>query len=263
MALATMQSGFKRNPRSVDTANQIALTYLALRRFDEADAWYARALEINPESMNAKIGRAELGYFSRGETKEVRALLESLPHDSIPVASHYSLLLFERRFDDCLKTIAAMSRDEIGEAQFYANRDLLAASVYWAKNDRSKAKAHAEKARPFLEKLLLDRPDDPRLYIALGKTLAYLGLKEEAIRRGKQSLNLCPIDKDAIDAPFYIYDLASIYAILGQFEEAINQLEYLLSIPAGMVATVASYRLDPQWDPLRRQPGFQRLVGTK
>lgn len=262
-ALATMQSGFKLNPRSLDTANQIAVSYLALRRFDQADAWYARAIQINPEFLSARIGRVELNYFSRGETEDVRAVFDSLPQDAIPIASKFFLGWLERRFDDCLKIIATMPKDAIEEAQFYANRDLLNASVCWAKNDKSRAKKHAEMARLFLEKALKDRPDDPRLYIALGKTLAYLGLKEEAIKLGKQSLNLCPITKDAVDAPYYIYDLASIYSILGQPEDAINELEYLLSIPAGMVATVAFYRLDPQWDPIRHLPRFQKLVGIQ
>lgn len=121
---------------------------------------------------------------------------------------------------------------------------------------------HAELAKLSLEKALTDHPEDPRLYAAMGKSLAYLGFKEEAVRLGKQSLNLCPITKDAIDAPFYVFDLATIYTILGQYEEAINQLEYLLTIPAGMVATAAVYRLDPQWDSMRSQPRFQKLVGT-
>jgi len=262
-ALTAMQDGFKLNPRSMDTANQIALTYMALRSFDQADAWYARALQINPKLLEARIGRAELAYYSRGETKDARDLFESLPQESIPVASKFSFQWLERRFDDCLKTIAAMSRNAIEDAHWYAPRDLLNASVYWAINDTSRSRKHAELARPFLEAALRDHPDDPRYSIALGKTLAYLGLKEEAIRQGKQSLNLCPMTKDAVDAPFYICELASIYAILGQPEEAIKELEYLLSIPAGMVATAAIYRLDPQWDTLRRKPSFQKLIAAK
>jgi serine/threonine protein kinase/tetratricopeptide (TPR) repeat protein len=262
-ALTTLENGFKLNPRSIDTASQIAITYLAMRRFEQADAWYARALQVNPAFLNAKLGRAELSYFSRGETKEARALIESILADSIPVSSRLALEFYERRLDDALKTIAAMPGDTIDGPQSYTNRDLLRAFIFWAKKDWTRMKKHAELARLVLEKTLGEHPGDPRIYAALGRASAYLGLKAEAIRLGKQSLALCPLTKDALDAPVYIQDLAAIYTIVGEYEEAINQLEYLLSIPAGLVATSSLFRLDAQWDPLRDHPRFRRLTATK
>jgi serine/threonine-protein kinase len=53
-------------------------------------------------------------------------------------------------------------------------------------------------------------------------------------------------------------DLAHIYVLLGEYDIAINKLEYLLSIPSYI--SVPILHLDPRWDPLRQHPKFQRLL---
>jgi hypothetical protein len=46
--------------------------------------------------------------------------------------------------------------------------------------------------------------------------------------------------------------------MVGEADAAIDQLEYLMSIPAEFGA--GALRLDPAWDPLRAHPRFQRLL---
>jgi serine/threonine-protein kinase len=45
---------------------------------------------------------------------------------------------------------------------------------------------------------------------------------------------------------------------VGEYEAAIDQLEYLLSVPS--VITIPLLRVDPLWDPLRDHPRFQALL---
>ena len=49
-------------------------------------------------------------------------------------------------------------------------------------------------------------------------------------------------------------------AIDGAAALALDQLDYLLSIPAKI--SVAELRLDPRWDPLREQARFQKLIAN-
>jgi len=46
--------------------------------------------------------------------------------------------------------------------------------------------------------------------------------------------------------------------MVGEFDAPIDQLEYLLSIPATF--SVQLLRLDPFWDPFRDHPRFQALL---
>lgn len=53
-------------------------------------------------------------------------------------------------------------------------------------------------------------------------------------------------------------DLAEIYIRVGEYEAAIDQLEYLLSVPSTI--TIPLLRVDPLYDPLRDHPRFQALL---
>jgi serine/threonine-protein kinase len=123
--------------------------------------------------------------------------------------------------------------------------------------------AYAEKARQLLEKALLGSPEDSRYHASLGLAYAYLGRKEEAVREGRRAIELYPMSRNAFEAPRGYWNLAAICAISGEDEEAVRQLEYLMSVPCGNAYSPALLRIDPQWDPLRGHPGFQALLQAK
>jgi len=100
--------------------------------------------------------------------------------------------------------------------------------------------------------------DDNRIASSLGIANAYLGNRDEAIRLGKRGIDLFPIEKDAIIGPYRVTDMARIYTILGEYDAAMDQLEYLMSIPC--MLSVAMLQLDQRWEPLRDNPRFQALI---
>ena len=69
-----------------------------------------------------------------------------------------------------------------------------------------------------------------------------------------------PIEKDALVAPDFLVGLAQIDAQIGRPEEAVKLLRQLLTIPAGEFISVARLKIDPVWDPIRSDPGFQKLL---
>ena len=52
--------------------------------------------------------------------------------------------------------------------------------------------------------------------------------------------------------------LAEIYALTGESDEAIRLIDHLLGTPNGL--TIPVLKLDPVWDPLRKDPRFQALI---
>jgi len=52
--------------------------------------------------------------------------------------------------------------------------------------------------------------------------------------------------------------LAQIQARFGDHDAAIAALPHLLEVPAGL--TIANLKLDPFWDPLRKDPRFIKLI---
>ncbi len=92
-----------------------------------------------------------------------------------------------------------------------------------------------------------------------GRAYAGLGRKAEAVRDAKAAVKLLPVSRDAYDGVRSVWALAAVYTLVGEHDAAIDQLEYLLSIPSPWSAW--DLRLDPNWDPLRDHPRFRRLVG--
>ena len=69
---------------------------------------------------------------------------------------------------------------------------------------------------------------------------------------------MLPISADALDGPLIATNLAAIYAQLGRRDQALAALETLVRQIGG--PTPGMLRVEPQWDPLRDDPRFQKLL---
>ena len=135
---------------------------------------------------------------------------------------------------------------------------VLEGSLYLHQGDKEKAHAAFEQARTVAERLVREAPNDPARHAQLGAVLAGLGRKEDAINEGKKAVELLPEPEDAFAGPQATAALAEIYASVGEHDEAFRLLDHLLTVPNGL--TVPTLKLDPIWDPLRKDPRFQALI---
>ena len=62
----------------------------------------------------------------------------------------------------------------------------------------------------------------------------------------------------AVDGVGLVTDLARIYALTGEKDLALKQLEIVSRIPCG--PSYGELRLDSEWDSLRGDPRFEKLV---
>jgi tetratricopeptide (TPR) repeat protein len=175
-----------------------------------------------------------------------------------------TLGMLERNYQEVLDRLASLSYDSFEGQHFYFHKDITFAAVYHAMKEWPLMKTRAESASIALENAIRENFGDPRFHAALGLVYAYLGRKAEAVQEGNHAVKLHPVSKDAAFGPCYILNLARIYTVIGEYEEAIDQLEYLLSIPSAeflwQSVSIPLLRLDPQWDLLREHPKFQRLL---
>lgn len=258
-ALANYQKAFKLNPRSWEDAHLIGRLYAWIWDYDKSEEWFERALSIRSELYYSKLGIARLPMLE-GNLEEARARLERLPPHVLTDYNWYLLGMLERNYQEVLDRLATTPFPVFQESQFYIPIDLARASVYHAMGETALVRSRAESARLELEKLISERGEDTRLYAPLALALAYLGLKQDAIREGRRAVNLYPVSRDAFEGVRYVMNLAKIYAVVGEHEQALDQLEYLFSVPCGNNYSVHLLRLDPIWDPLRDLPRFQQLT---
>src|SRR5205085_4392383 len=120
------------------------------------------------------------------------------------------------------------------------------------------ARSALARSRGFAEQSVRQSPDDAARHALLGQILAGLGEKEAAIEEGKKAVQLLPESEDAFDGPIMSLQLAQIYALIGDKDQALQLIERSLNTPNGI--TVQSLKLDPIWDGLRNDPRFKTLI---
>jgi tetratricopeptide (TPR) repeat protein len=190
-----------------------------------------------------------------GATEKSRATIEAMPDQNLAMVPWFQQELFERNYQAALDRLSA-APEFIGPWP----KSLLEALPHRLLNEPVRARAAAESARIQLEKKVEENPEWPVFHSALGLAYASLGRREDAIREGQRAVDLLPISTDALEGPFYVDLLSQIYTQVGDYEAALDQIEHLLSIPAGDDVSVQFLRIDPRRDELRHLPRFQKLL---
>ncbi len=121
--------------------------------------------------------------------------------------------------------------------------------------------ARPEQARAdFLHAIraLTPSPDSTRpAGTSFNLAMAYAGLGDKANALDQARRAGTEVANDAAEKPGAEVLLAHIQARFGDFDSAIAALPHLLEVPAGL--DPADLRNDPLWDPLRKDPRFQKL----
>jgi tetratricopeptide (TPR) repeat protein len=113
-------------------------------------------------------------------------------------------------------------------------------------------------AAGILEADLLRDPDNARLHSSVALTYAGLERKEEALREGRRSVELLPLEKDVFVGAWLLQDLAWVYTMTGESDAAVETFDRVLSVPS--VWSIEALLLDPRIEPLRDHAGFIELV---
>ena len=164
--------------------------------------------------------------------------------------------VLDRDFNAALKACETGTVARTNEWQRFAAK----AGIRVLAGDVTGAHADAEKARDLLEARLREQPNDFRSLRALSWVYLALDRKADAIKIAQQTLELLPPDKDAVLGSGNLAALAEIQAQTGAASEAVQNLKKLLSMPAGETISIARLKIDPVWDPIRNDPGFQQLL---
>jgi TolB-like protein/class 3 adenylate cyclase/Tfp pilus assembly protein PilF len=246
------------DPRNIGILLTLADTLLSVRRYDEARTVVDRALEISPGNEDALAAKA-FSFQGQGRLNEAAEILAKAPansQDEVLTFARAAQLYGERRFDDAIvqiqqKTPAALANDPraimfLGQCQQHAG-----------KNDEARATFTRAVAamKPTPDSVV---PVDARqLPCYLAFAYAGLGEKDKALGAARQAI--ADYATDALVKPFAEGTLAIVQAQFGDADSAIAALPHLLEVPNG--ETVGDLRTSPDWDPLRKDPRFQKLVG--
>jgi TolB-like protein/class 3 adenylate cyclase/Tfp pilus assembly protein PilF len=259
------------DPRNVHLLTQHAFSYMCLRRFSEALRKLDQILNITPDDLDTLVAEAAIAQ-GEGDLPRAAALLAPLQPNAEDTSAWerqvYQAIL-ERspaQIIPRLKEILAKPNPALG----YQNGELRF-WLGWAQEvagDHAAAHESWRQARSELEPLLKEQPENYRLIGNLALINMGLGDKAAALALSERATATIPIERDAFAGPGPIEILARVEAQLGEPDRAIAALQKVLSTPydaalaSNLPLTHALLRLDPMFDPLRKDPRFEKLAAS-
>jgi serine/threonine protein kinase/Tfp pilus assembly protein PilF len=263
-AIANLKKAIELDPRATIKAYEIAQSYFFTRNYTEAERYNNRAISLAPDLPEIYAWKARMYLTWEGSAEKAMKVLEKVPPDvrlseeGYFVLAKVSVYMKSRDYQKALDFLSGISSEAIIVHLGFVPKDLLLAQIYGGMGQSELEQKYYDSARSFLEAKTREWPEDARVHSSLGLAYAGLGRKEEAILEGKKAVELLPVTKDAWRGPYRVWDLARIYAMVGEHDAAIDQLEYLLSIPSEI--SIPLLRIDPTWEPLRDNPRFQKML---
>jgi eukaryotic-like serine/threonine-protein kinase len=255
-----MKSAMQLSPRMADLPIEISSTLRWLRRYADAESLIERSLQIDPNQVYGYVMKRVNILEWKGDLKLARAILQKMPRaePAFYDRAWISQEILERNYVAALKRLDETPVEVFQEETIYLPRTLMQAKLYRYMKRDDKAFEYFEKAKDFLEQKIQEGQTDPAIHNSLGVAYAGLGRKEEAIREAERAAKMLPVSKDAFMGSNYVKDLAAVYAMTGEHDKALDQIEYLLSHPAAF--SVWILKLNPEFDSLRNHPRYLKLI---
>ena len=262
-SIANLEKAASLDPKNVSILTNLASNYMALRNFEAAEKITDRAIAIAPQSFETLVLKGYLALAWKGDLSVTEKEFSSMPAETDPNGlmtwARYWILTLQRKFPEALAVVEKFPGETlITDTTAPSPKAFLEGRIHLFQGDKPTSQIEFEQARVVSEKLLREAPEDPARHAQHGLILAALGRKQEAIAEGKRAVQLLPESRDAFDGPRCTAALAQIYAWTGESDEALRLIDHLLGIPNGLA--ISTLKLDPGWDPLRKDPRFQALI---
>jgi len=261
LALQNMLKGLSLDPLSNEYAFNTAETYYLLRDYPNANKHLKQNNDLNPGNIYNRILFAQNYIDWKGDTKTASDIMRgSKEGEYLDAVVDINVLIdvLNRNYDRAIQKLKSSKIDyESGQFRYVPN-DLEAGLVYKYKNEPGLSKTYFESSRILLEKMLKENPNDERLHSSLGIVYAGLGENEKAISEGKKGIELLPLEKEAYKGYYREWDMAIIYTLTGDYNNALRQIDFILSIPGAF--SVNQLKLDPLYDPIRNLPGYKAII---
>jgi len=257
------------DPRNVEIAFHAAFSRFYVRDWTAAGAGLHRTLELEPNDANSMMALAYLSLFQHNDPTEGEEMLRNLPigPEGGGILARWDLAMLQRDYAKAEKVLGEFAGEYFYQTKgcpkvFYQGRTAL------ARGDHALAERYFAAAMPAIERFLREAPNDPERHADLGLLYAYMQRKEDAIREGRRAVELEPESQNAFHGAGWAAHLALVYALVGEQDQAITLIERLLSTPGPVGAapeassniTLAELRLRQEWESLRSNPRFQKIL---
>lgn len=266
-AIREFNEAIVRDPRNSVSLGDFATTLIITRQFVAAEKVYDRLIALAPEQPMLKVQKAFNVTFMRSGNRTafhsaVATLPSSMAKDRALLSLRLNFALYDRDWLGAKEVLQEMKDGEDNGYFAYASLPVPIGcySILLARLQGEKPEVRAEfaKTREQLNQKVLNSPGSADLLSQLAVVDALLAEKETAINEAKRATEMLLTSEDAVDGPPLLINLAVVYAWTSELDLAFETLEPLIKMPSGVF--YGSLKLDPLWDPLRKDPRFDKLL---
>jgi tetratricopeptide (TPR) repeat protein len=265
-AVRSLERAIDLDPRNSYMLQQIALSYRLLHRFAEQKSVLDRALAIDPNNVDIKLERAAVEFYWKADPRPLHQMVDSIrttnPASTQDIAEYWLFYALAERDATAARNavLAAGENPAFTDETVNLSRSFMEGVIARMTKDDAGARTAFTAARAEQQKILQSPESYGPALCVLGLIDAALGSKEEALRQGRRSVELLPIEKDAIHGTGMVEYFAMIAAWVGEKDLACEQLAIAVRPPSPL--TYGHLKLLPHWDPLRGDPRFEQIVAS-
>ncbi len=256
--LAQLTAALDLDPRSYYVAVELARQATFLRRYDLAARGCAQAVAAEPGDVHALVSCALLPAWRDGDLSAARRAVSALPRD-LPSGGDAAMSLLQLlNFvpAEALELSAAgRLRDPFSSSPFIP-RSYVLGCAHASLGHAAEARAAFEVAERALAARLAGAPGDPLLRVLRARAQAGLGRGAEALADLRRLEGQVQEEQRRAGVARFTAEIA---AASGRPTEALAALRTVLARPDGLF-TPASLRVDPRFQGLRGEPGFEALL---
>jgi TolB-like protein/Tfp pilus assembly protein PilF len=268
-ALPNFKRATELGPREARTFYNYGVLLKQMDREAEARAALDHALLLAPESIYFRLQRASAEISWTGDIKRAREILAKLPAGQDPdgrVTSAYcTLAIYERNFPEALRLLQAYSGETLPmvDSGGFGPQDTKTfneAIIRLYAGDYASAYGFFDAERWKAEMEASEQPQSSSIHAGLALLYSQMRWRESALAEAARAVELGP-PVDSLQKMWFHFNLARAYAWAGDSDAALKQLELVMNFQWDY--KVNNFRLDPVWDPIRKDPRFQKLLEKK
>jgi len=269
MSETALDKAIGSDPRNVIYLRQQHITYLFLRRYDEADQMLDRILALAPDNGTAYVDKVVTALCRDGDTTPAHR------YDAKPPSAFYDeglaypytrwlVAIYDGDYAKALEILDALGDEPILDGDL-RNLSNAPKSLYYARTYRLAGRldeardAYTAVIREVGQRIARHSADDHAaaagLYLALAESQAGLGQTADALRWLDVAQEQIAASGDEMSAlAFQVAAVVRVLAPAGLTEEAIHELDDYLARPAGHWS-FEGLRADPRLEPILRNWG--------